>query len=157
MDYSSIIRHICDVYNRNSVEYLLVGCTAVALHAYYRKSITDKGEVADKPDLDFWYNPNYFNLLNALEELGKDVTEFREEQAPNPRNLVFKLDFPDYTVDVLPYIKAPLRFMQSFARKEVFNSEGIEIPLISLDDLIQDKEALGRPKDISDIEHLQMR
>ncbi|RAJ90013.1 hypothetical protein LX87_05579 [Larkinella arboricola] len=158
MDYSAIIRHICNVFNRNSVEYLVVGGTAVALHGYYRKSINKGGQVVDKPDLDFWYNPtypNYFNLLNSLEALGKDVSEYREEQAPDPRRSNFQLDFPDYSLDILPYIKAPLKFVQSFAKKEVFYSEGVEISLISFDDLILDKESMGRPKDMSDIENLK--
>jgi len=65
-----------------------VGGTAVALHGYFRPSLNESGLPAEKPDLDFWYNPaydNYFRLLNALEELGEDVSEFKAEIAPNPR------------------------------------------------------------------------
>ncbi len=67
---------------------MIVGGIAVALHGHFRQSIKLAGIATDKPDLDFWYNPtyeNYFNLLNALEDLGQDVTEFKQEQAPNPK------------------------------------------------------------------------
>jgi hypothetical protein len=54
------------------------------------------GKIAEKPDLDFWYNPtydNYFKLLNALEELGQDVTRFKDEQTPNPKKSFFRYEF----------------------------------------------------------------
>ncbi|MEO6288259.1 MAG: hypothetical protein ABIO93_32990 [Dyadobacter sp.] len=158
MDYTGIIRYICDIFNKHSVEYMIVGGTAVALHGHFRKSTTLKGDIVDKPDLDFWYNPtyeNYYNLLRALEELGKDVTEFQEEQIPDPRNSFFRFEFEDYTLDLLPSIKAPLKFRVSFSKKQVIHSEGVEISFISFDDLIEDKESLGRAKDIEDIKHLK--
>jgi hypothetical protein len=77
------ILSVCKALNKFSVEYMIVGGTAVALHGYSRPSINVTDEIAEKPDLDFWYNPtyeNYFKLLNALEELGQDVTKFKQEQ-----------------------------------------------------------------------------
>jgi len=158
MEYTSIIRYICGIFNKHSVEFMIVGGTAVALHGHFRRSTTLKGEVVDKPDLDFWYNPtydNYFNLLNALEELGIDVTRFREEQAPDPKNSFFRFEFEDYTLDLLPNIKALLKFRVSFAKKQVIQSEGVEISFISFEDLIEDKQSLGRPKDIEDVKELK--
>lgn len=158
IDYAGTIRHICALFNQHSVEYMIVGGTAVALHGYYRKSTTPKGDVVDKPDLDFWYNPtygNYYNLLRALGGLGKDVTEFQEEQAPDPRNSFFRFEFEDYTLDLLPSIKAPLKFGESFAKKQVVESGGVEIYFISFDDLVEDKESLGRAKDVEDVRHLR--
>lgn len=158
MDFSEIIRHICDILKKNSVEYLIVGGTAVALHGHYRKSVNLQGDIVEKPDLDCWYNPsyqNYYNLLNALEELGKDVSRYREEEAPDPKNSFFRFDFEDYSLDMLPNLKAPLKFRVSFAKREIVISEGVEICFLNYDDLIQDKESLGRPKDMDDIEHLK--
>ena len=134
--------------------------TAVALHGYFRRSINLDGVVTDKPDLDFWYNPtytNYFNLLNALEELGQDVAEFKKEQAPNPKKSFFRYDFEKFNLDLLPELKAQLKFRDSFLRKEVVSLSEIDIPFISYDDLILDKEANGRPKDITDVEHLKSK
>lgn len=75
---------VCKALTKFSVEYMIVGGTAVALHGHYRLSTNAAGKVVEKPDLDFWYNPtyeNYFKLLDALEELGQDVAKFRHEQA----------------------------------------------------------------------------
>ena len=67
---------------------MIVGGMAVALHGYFRRSINTSGSLAEKPDFDFWYNPTYenqFQLLNALEELGEEVKEFKDEKTPDPK------------------------------------------------------------------------
>lgn len=158
MDYLSTIRHLCDVFQQNAVGYLIVGGTAVALHGHYRQSTTAKGDRADKPDLDFWYNPsydNYYRLLKALEQLGQDVTQYRDEVAPDPKKSFFKFESDDYTLDLLPSIKAPIKFSAAFAKREAFESNGVIISFISLEDLIKDKEYLARPKDKDDVKHLK--
>ena len=86
---------ICKVLNKHSVQYLIVGGTAVALHGYYRISMNLSGVEMDKPDLDFWYNPtynNYFSLLNAIEELGQEVSEFKKEKTPDPKKSYFRFE-----------------------------------------------------------------
>lgn len=158
MNYIDVIRHICQTLNENAVDYMIVGGTAVAFHGYDRPSTDPKGGIAAKPDVDLWYNPNYENyyrLLDAIEQLGKDVSAYREEQQPNPRNAFFKLLFDEYTLDLLPAIKAPLPFWSSFKKREIFQSDGIDISFISLEELIQDKAINPRPKDIDDIQHLR--
>ncbi|MCR5886292.1 hypothetical protein LRS06_00600 [Hymenobacter sp. J193] len=152
--------NICQVLNKCSVEYLIVGGTAVALHGYFRYTTISSGAVAEKPDFDFWYNPsytNYFNLLNALEELGQDVAAFKSEQAPNPKKSFFKYEFEDFTIDFLPELKAPLRFASAFANREVMHLAGIDVAFIGYSDLMTDKAASARPKDLTDIQELEDR
>ncbi len=108
----------------------------------------------------FWYNPtyeNYFKLLNALEELGQDVREFKEEQAPNPKKSFFRYQCENFTLDFLPGLKAPLIFRSCFDNREVVTLEGVDIPFINYTDLITDKQANSRPKDIEDIEQLELK
>ncbi|MDF7814147.1 hypothetical protein [Hymenobacter sp. YC55] len=151
---------VCSILNKHEVEYLVVGGTAVALHGYYRQSRNAVGAIADKPDLDIWYNPtytNYFKLLQALEELGQDVTKFKEEQAPNPSKSFFRYEFEQFTLDLLPELKAPLRFGVSFKSRETIALREVDIPFISYDDLLVDKAANARPKDVTDINQLKAR
>jgi hypothetical protein len=138
---------------------MIVGGTAVALHGYYRQSINVAGEIAEKPDLDFWYNPtyeNYLKLLNALDDLGQDVSKFKEEQTPNPKTSFFRYNFEKFTLDFLPVLKASLEFRSSFSKREVVSSNDVEIPFINYEDLVLDKKANARPKDILDIEQLNI-
>jgi len=155
---TEIILKICSVLNKHSVQYIIVGGTAVALHGYFRPSMKLSGGASDKPDLDFWYNPvyeNYFKLLNALEDIGQNVKEFKAEQTPTPKKSYFRYEFEDYTLDLLPGLKAPLKFKESFDKKVVIRIHEIDIPFISIDDLIVDKESTQRPKDVIDIEQLK--
>jgi hypothetical protein len=162
MDSSLVnsILNVCRSLNKFSVQYIVVGGTAVALHGHYRHSINVTGEIAEKPDLDFWYNPtyeNYFKLLSALEDLGQDVTKFKEEQTPNPKTSFFKYEFEKFTLDFLPELKASLKFRTCFNKREVVTFNDTEIPFINYEDLIIDKKATARAKDIADVEQLNNR
>ncbi len=151
------ILNVCRSLNKFSVQYIVVGGTAVALHGYFRHSVNVTGEIAGKPDLDFWYNPtyeNYFKLLSALEHLGQDVTKFKEEQTPNPKRSFFRYEFEKFTLDFLPELKASLKFRTSFSRREIVTLNDTEIPFINYEDLILDKKVTARSKDIADLEQL---
>ena len=154
------ILSVCRILNKHSVQYIIVGGIAVALHGYFRLSLNVAGLPADKPDLDFWYNPtydNYFRLLNALEELGQDVAEFKKEITPNPKKSFFKFDLDRFTMDFLPELKKLSRFKSSFDKRVVVTFKGVDISFINYDDLIKDKEANYRPKDLIDIEQLKAK
>jgi hypothetical protein len=126
----------------------------------FRHSTNVAGELTNKPDLDFWYNStydNYFKLLNALEDLGQDVSEFKKEQAPNPKKSFFRYEFENFSLDFLPELKAGLKFRSSFKKREIVSLNDIDIPFICYEDLLLDKQANARPKDISDIEQLKKK
>ena len=54
----------------------------------------------------------------------------------------------------LPGIKELSKFRSSFQKKEIVNFNGTDIFVISFDDLIKDKKANSRPKDLTDIKQL---
>lgn len=149
---------LCKLLEKYHVQYILVGGTAVALNGYYRHSINVSGELTDKPDIDIWYNPtseNYFNILKIIEELGQDISEFKNEQSPNPKKSFFKLDFDSFTLDVLPAIKADIKFFDANQRKETVEVDETQIYFLNYFDLIEDKKATARKKDLDDIEQLK--
>lgn len=136
------ILEVCKILNKHSVEYLLIGGTAVALHGYYRLSRQTSGEVSEKHDLDFWYNPsynNYFNLLDALEELGQDTSRFKAEKSRNPQKSFFRLEYEKFTIDFLPELPGLLKFRHSYDKREISKIGEIEIPFVSYVDLIATK------------------
>lgn len=155
----SVLR-VCSILNKHSVQYLVVGGTAVALHGYFRLSHDDSGTVMEKHDLDFWYNStydNYFKLLNALEELGRDVTEFKNEIAPNPKKSFFRFEEEYFKMDFLPELLGLSRFRLSYENRRVVEISDIEVPYIGYEDLIKSKLALAREKDLDDIDQLENR
>jgi hypothetical protein len=60
---SEDILHVCKILNKNAVQYLIVGGTAVAFHGYFRWSQNSSGTPAEKFDLDIWYNPHMKTTL----------------------------------------------------------------------------------------------
>lgn len=156
MDFSGFIL-LFTALNKHQVQSLVVGGMTVAFYGYFRLSTNTTGEIVEKPDIAIWYNPtydNYFKLLSAIGELGKDVKKYKDETTPDLRNSFFKFDFDSFSLDLLPRISAPFKFSEAFARREVFESSGLEISFISRNDLIADKRVTGRPKDLDDISHL---
>ncbi len=150
--------NVCKLLEKYKIGYILVGGAAVALNGYYRHSINNSGQLTNKPDIDIWYNPtydNYFNILKVMEELGQDISEFKDDQTPNPRKSFFKLDFDDFTLDLLPEIKAPIKFAAANKRKNTIELEGSELHFLNYFDLIEDKKANARKKDLEDIEQLK--
>lgn len=148
-DLVGYILRVCGVLNKHAIEYMIVGGVAVALHGYFRKSIGPDGKPVDKPDMDIWYNPtydNYFRLLDALQELGQDVEQFKQEQAPEPNRSFFKYDLEDFTLDFLPVLSAKTPFGPSFKKKELVSLNNIDIPFIGFEDLISDKKQMRARK-----------
>ncbi|MCB2379267.1 hypothetical protein LGH70_16845 [Hymenobacter sp. BT635] len=114
--------NICRILAKHKVEYLIVGGTAVGIYGYSRMTIVYSGAISDKYDFDFWYNSSYANhylLLDALEEIGVNVSKFRSEQVPNPKKSFFQHSFPDFTLDFLPEILGVGRFADAFRSKVV--------------------------------------
>ena len=154
---ASIVR-VCQVLNQHAIDYLVVGGSAVAYYGYFRHSITMAGLPADRPDVDIWYSPtyvNYFKLLDALVALGQDVAKYKNEQAPNPKKSFFRYEFDLFTLDLLPTIKSAINFGSAFSRREIIALGGVAIAFIDFEDLIVDKQATARPKDLDDIQHLR--
>jgi hypothetical protein len=154
------LQGVCQILNECGVEYLTTGGAAVALHGYIRFTKDSSGQDTNIDDLDFWYNPryeNYFKLLDALEKLGQDVRELREEKAPDPKRSFFRLERSKFTLDFLPEVPCMQRFSEVFLAKETTKLGDVEIPFIGYDHLIMNKQALGRPKDHEDIRQLELK
>jgi hypothetical protein len=157
-DLFADVSKVCSVLHTHKVEYLVIGGTAVAFHGFYRMTLISPGVPAEKHDLDFWYNPtypNYFRLLDALEELGMDVVAYKNEQSPDPHKSFFRYEFDYFTIDFLPTVVGHSRFLNSYRNKEEIDLDGTPIFVISAKDLIINKEASGRLKDKDDLDFLR--
>ena len=151
---------VCEILNKHGVEYLIIGGAAVALHGHPRYSMDAAGNVAEKSDFDFWYNPtydNYYKLLDAIHELGEDVSLFRAEKAPDPKRSFFTINREKSTIDLLPEVPGLGKFRTSFNNKVTSTIGEITVPVISYEDLITSKQKQGRSKDVEDIKQLNLR
>ena len=92
-----------------------------------------------------------------MQDLGQDVEKFKEEATPDPKNSFFRFELQNFTIDFLPYLKGLNSFRKSFANRDFVTLQDVEISFLSLDDLIADKSAQSRPKDLEDIKELKKR
>jgi hypothetical protein len=158
ISYSNSIVSISQTFYKHGVAFLVVGGAAVGLHGYARPSMESNGKKSEKPDLDFWFNStydNYFRLLNAIEDLGVDVSRYKAEKSPNPKKSFFRFELPECTIDILPSLQSPIKFHEAFLAREVITLQEVEIPFIGFDALLQDKQTNAREKDLLDIKMLK--
>ena len=146
--------------DRHRVDYLLIGGLAVSLHGVERATMDVDITVAMTQE-------NLAHLIETAQELKltpvlpvpleslNDLPLLRQWHAE--RNLeAFALRTPDLagvTLDVLLF--PPVEFSGMTQRATVFNVADTPIRVVAIDDLIALKQAVGRPIDLSDIEHLQ--
>lgn len=139
---------------------MLIGGISVAFYGYQRPSgVNALGIVETKPDLDFWYNPrikNYYNLLTALKELGKDTSRL-ENEVFDPKRTYLRIQHATFKTEFLPQMKGLEEFERCFLRARVVEFDGYRLPIIGFSDLMKNKEAVDREIDRSDIKELRKR
>jgi hypothetical protein len=134
--------------NQCEVNYILVGGYAVILHGYSRTT----------GDMDIWVQPvseNYQRLVQAFHIFGMPVFDMTADKFLNPDfHDVFTFGRPPVCIDIITRIKG-LDFEAAFAAAQWFElEENLGVRALSLNALIQAKQASGRNKDLDDIAHL---
>jgi len=142
------------------VDYVLIGGLAISLHGIERATMDIDVTVAMEPD-------NLSSLVTMARELGMtpvlpvplEVLSDLDQLAQwhRERNLeAFALRAPGLsgvTLDVLLY--PPVDYRQLRNRAVTFHAGKVPVVVASVDDLIALKQAVGRPIDLADIEHLK--
>ena len=125
--------------------YLVVGAFAVAVHAEPRAT----------GDLDIWVQPtpeNAARVWEALRRFGAPLADLAVEDLARPA-VVFQMGVPPARIDVLTSISG-VDFEEAWAARATFPLGDLVIPVVGRDDLIRNKRAVGRPKDLLDLELL---
>jgi hypothetical protein len=126
-------------------EFLVVGAHALAAHGTPRAT----------GDLDIWANPTQENaarVIAALKVFGAPLADLTIDDLTSP-DTVFQIGVVPSRVDILSGISG-VRFADAWPRRLVLLIEGIEVPVLGRADLIANKRASGRPRDLLDVELL---
>ena len=67
---------------------------------------------------------------------------------------MFQIGNSPRRIDIITNISG-VKFEQAYANKTTISIEGIEVPVISLKDLIANKRASARTQDLADVEKLE--
>jgi len=135
---------VCDALNRAGVHYLVIGGVACVLHGYVRATT----------DVDILIERTADNAHRTLEALGGLGWGFAKEWSPAEilrRPITVIGDDP--AVDVFT-VAWRVKYEDAVTRSSRIDVDGVEIPLISIDDLIETKRT-GRLQDAADIEALE--
>ena len=120
------------------VEFLLVGGLALAAHAEPRAT----------KDMDLWIHAtpqNAQRLFEALSKFGAPTHGTKPEDFATPGTFL-QLGVPPARIDLLTAIKGVV-FSEAWPRRVRARLKGVEVPVLSLPDLLANKRAVGRPQD----------
>lgn len=139
--FNSDYRDMIECLQREGVEFMLVGGYAVALHGWPRTTF----------DIDFWIMANPQNaaaVMRALKAFGAPLMDLTEEDFHRP-GMVFQIGTEPQRIDILSAVSGVV-YEDAASRALKMEVDGLTLKVISLDDLIANKRASGRPKDIVD-------
>ncbi len=133
-------------FDAEEVRYVLVGGYAVSLHSRPRST----------KDVDFWIDggDNLERVARALTTFGAPVGVTDAVRNLGPDEFVFMGRSP-LRVDLIRRIKGLPRFDQAFARSLQLRWGTRLVRVLSLDDLLAAKRAVGRPVDRRDVKALE--
>lgn len=142
LDFVDLLRALSDAEAR----YLVVG--AFAFGRYARPRATG--------DLDLWIGreaENASRVHTALRSFGAPLADLRVENLSEP-DLVFQIGVAPGRVDILTSLTG-VEFDEAWQRRTAGTLGGVPVHFIGRDDLIRNKRALGRPRDIADVAELE--
>ncbi len=141
-DYKEMLQSLA----AEDVKFLLVGAYALAAHGYPRATM----------DIDIWVMPSPDNAEAVLRALHKFGTPPHGLTAADlqKEDTVFQIGVAPRRIDIITGASG-LRFDDTFARSIETDIEGLKIHIPALDDLIRNKKATGRTKDMADAEALE--
>ena len=130
------------------VAFLLVGAFAVAAN----------GVVRATGDLDVWVRPDEENarrVWRALSRFGAPLSNHRVSVSDfAARGTVYQLGLPPMRIDVLTQIDG-VEFDEAWDARIVADVGGLPLAFLGRRELIRNKRAAGRKKDLQDIELLR--
>jgi len=118
----------------------------MAFHGYPRSTM----------DIDLWVMPDPENaplVMQTLEDFGAPINDLIPEDLEK-EGLIFQIGVAPCRIDIITSIDG-LQFDDAFSRSELIEIEGIPIHVLSIPDLIINKRATGRTKDLADAEVLE--
>jgi len=143
MEVQQDFRDLLELFNKHKVDFIIVGAYALGFHGAPRYT----------GDLDVFVRPDPINarsIMQALNEfgfgfVGLSAADFEKE------GKVIQLGLPPVRVDIITSITG-VSWEQARSGRVKGQFGDLMVYFIGRDDFIENKRALGRKKDISDLE-----
>jgi len=143
MEVQQDFKDLLELFNKHKVDYIVVGGYALGFHGAPRYT----------GDLDIFVRPDAVNarrIMQALDEFGfgsVGLTAADFEKAGK----VVQLGFPPVRVDIITSITG-VTWEQARSGRVEGHFGDVLVPFIGRDEFIANKRALGRKKDLADLE-----
>lgn len=141
-DFRDLLRALSDARAR----FLVVGAYAVSYHSEPRAT----------GDLDIWIDPvpdNAARVYGALASFGAPLSELSESDLCAP-DLVFQIGVAPRRIDLMTSITG-VEFEDAWPARTEASYAGVRFPIIGIEALMKNKQALARPKDLVDLDLLR--
>ena len=145
-DFRDLIHALLDAGAR----FLVVGAHAMAVHGVPRAT----------GDLDVWVSPDHANserVWQALLAFGAPVGELGVSRADlEAPGMVIQVGIPPRRIDLLTEATG-LVFDEAWQHRATHRVGSHEVPFLSREDLVLNKRATVRPRDLADLDVLELQ
>ena len=141
-DFSEFLRLLAE----HNVRYLLVGGYAVAHHGYVRGTA----------DIDLWVDQSGDNpdrLIAAVREFGFASADLAADDFRKDGQII-RMGVPPLRIELMTSVSG-VSFEECYRQRETVEWDGLQVSLISLGMLKQNKRAAGRQNDLGDLDQLE--
>ncbi len=128
------------------VDFLIVGAYALAVHGFPRAT----------GDIDIWVHNSQSNaerVVRALERFGAPTSALTVEDFTSP-DIVIQIGVEPSRIDLLTKISG-VEFEIAWTNKTKIKIDGLDVFVLSKENLLTNKRSTGRPKDVGDIAWLE--
>jgi len=143
-DYKEILQILLN----NKAKFLIVGAYAMGAYGYPRAT----------GDLDIWVEASPENskkLCKSLSEFGSPMNNITENTFTE-KGVIFQIGVAPRRIDIITHIDG-VSFEEAYKTKESIEIEDIQVPFLSKENLIKNKESTGREKDRLDADYLKKK
>ena len=145
MEIQQDFKDLLELFNAHKVEYIIVGGYALAFHGAPR--YTGDIDIFVKPD-----DENAARIMSALEVFGFGSVGLAAKDFERPGQVV-QLGVPPVRIDIITSISG-VSWNEAFSHRAPGKYGDIQVHYIGHDHFIMNKRAMGRKKDLADLEAL---
>jgi hypothetical protein len=135
-----------NLLNEHKVKYVLVGGWAVIFEGYSRNT-------GDMDILIEREEKNADKLLAVIKDFLGSTIGFEKEDFLKEENVIM-MGRPPFRIDILTDISG-VSFKEAYESSKIYEDEGLKIRCIHINELIRNKKATGRLKDLGDVDMLE--
>ncbi len=141
-------RELLELFRAFGVEYVLIGAHAVGAYTEPRSTKDIDLLIRDTPE-------NAERVYRALAAFGAPMSQYQPSDfCGNPGNII-QFGVPPARIDILQALEGVTAEEAWQRRVKDFDLDGTMIDIISVEDLINNKRAVGRFQDLADVEKLE--